>query len=256
VENSHLIGLSRQMSLQRELEVVANNVANLNTTGFKADGALFEEYIMPTARANQFRGNDQQLSYVRDRATWLDFSNGPTRQTGNSLDIALDGDAFLVVQTPRGERYTRNGAFQLNAQGQLVTASGDTVMGEGGPIQFQPNDKGISISATGTISVKEGDQIEDSVRGKLRLVNFPRRQQLQKDGTGLFAVPNNQQPQPVVEGSARVMQGTLEQSNVSPILEMARMIEVSRSYTQVANMLQQQSDQRRSSIEKLADIAA
>jgi len=255
MENAHLIGLSRQMSLQRELEVVANNVANLNTTGYKSDGALFEEYLMPTARANQFQGRDQQLSFVRDRATWLDFSNGPTRQTGNPLDIALDGDAFLAVQTPRGERYTRNGALQMNAQGQLVTSAGDVVLGEGGPIQFQRTDKGITISANGTISVREGDNIEDSVRGKLRLVSFPRRQQLQKDGAGLFAAPNNQQPQPVGP-EVRVMQGTLEQSNVSAILEMARMVEVSRSYTQVAGLLQQQGEMRRSSIERLADVPA
>ncbi len=99
MENALLIGLSRQIALQRELDVVANNIANMNTTGFKADGSVFEEYLMPVARAEQFAAPDRRLSYVQDRATWHDFSQGPIQQTGNPLDVAIDGDGFLVVQT-------------------------------------------------------------------------------------------------------------------------------------------------------------
>ena len=124
MENTLLIGLSRQIALQRELDVVANNVANMNTTGYKADGAIFEEYLMPQAQAAGFQGADRRVSYVQDRATWRDFGAGPIRPTGNPLDVAIYGDAFFVVQTPRGERYTRNGAFQINAQGELVTSAG------------------------------------------------------------------------------------------------------------------------------------
>ena len=117
MENASLVGLSRQIALQRELDVVANNIANLNTTGFKADNVVFQEHLMPVARANQFRGNDRQVSFVQDRATWLDLSQGPVQQTGNPLDVAISGNAFLTVQTPRGERYTRNGALQINNPG-------------------------------------------------------------------------------------------------------------------------------------------
>ena len=124
MENASLVGLSRQIALQRELDVVANNVANLNTTGFKADNVVFHEHLMPVARANQFRGGDRQLSFVQDRATWLDLSQGPVQQTGNPLDVAMSDNAFLTVQTPRGERYTRNGALQINSAGQLVTSEG------------------------------------------------------------------------------------------------------------------------------------
>ena len=105
-----------------------------------------------------FQGTDQRLSFVHDRATWHNFSAGPTRQTGNPLDVSIDGDAFLVVQTPRGERYTRNGALQINATGELVTLSGDRVLGDGGPIQFQPTDNNVSINPDGTITVREGRQ--------------------------------------------------------------------------------------------------
>src|SRR6185295_12366211 len=173
MENALLIGLSRQIALHRELEVVANNVANLNTTGYKSDGSVFQEFLMPGASAGQFQGTDRRLSFVHDRATWHDFSSGPINQTGNPLDVALDGDAFLVVQTPRGERYTRNGALQINATGQLVTSEGYQVVGDGGPIQFQSTDSNVSITAEGSITVREsGNSKSDSARGKLRLVRF------------------------------------------------------------------------------------
>src|SRR5262249_33813077 len=140
MENASLIGLSRQIALQRELDVVANNIANVNTDGFKADGSIFQEYLMPVARSNAFRGRDTVMSYVQDRATWQDFGQGPLQQTGNPLDVAIDGNAFLAVQTARGERYTRNGALKISVTGQLVTAEGDPVIGANGPIQMQSGD--------------------------------------------------------------------------------------------------------------------
>src|SRR5437660_5002515 len=155
MENALLIGLSRQIALHRELEVVANNIANLDTTGYKADGSIFEEFLMPAASASGFQGGDRRLSYVQDGATWHNLNPGPIRQTGNPLDVAIDGDAFLVVQTARGERYTRNGSFKINAQGELVTSNGDRVVGEGGPIQFQTTDNDVSINPDGTITVRE-----------------------------------------------------------------------------------------------------
>jgi len=256
MENAVLIGLSRQIALHRELEVVANNIANLDTTGYKADGSVFQEFLMPTARAGAFQGSDQRLSYVQDRATWHNFSSGPTRQTGNPLDIAIDGDAFLVVQTPRGERYTRNGSLQINATGELVTASGDRVLGDGGPIQFQSTDNNIAINPDGTITVREGgNAAADSARGKLRLVRFERVQALLKDGSSMFRAPDGVAPQPAA-ANVRVVQGAVEQSNVRPVIEMARMIEITRTYTQVAALLQQANEQRRGAIDKLAEVPA
>jgi flagellar basal-body rod protein FlgF len=254
MENGSLIGLSRQIALQRELDVIANNIANLNTTGFKAEGVVFQEHLMPVARANQFGGADRRLSFVQDRATWHDLSQGPVQQTGNPLDVAISGDAYLTVQTPRGERYTRNGALQLSATGELVTSEGYRVIGENGPITLQPGDRDVSISPDGTISVREGRNTTDSLRGKLRLVSFAQPQRLQKDGTSTFAAPAGLAPQPAT--NVRVAQGTIEKSNVRSVIEMTRMIEVTRSYSQVAGILQQQSDMRRSAIEKLAEVPA
>jgi flagellar basal-body rod protein FlgF len=255
MENSLLIGLSRQVALRRELEVVANNIANLNTTGFKADGAVFQEFLMPVARADQFLLPDRRLSFVQDRATWHDFSQGGVQQTGNPLDVAIDGDSFLVVQTPRGERYTRNGALQINAAGELVTSAGDRVLGDGGPILFLAQDQDISIGPDGTVSVRESANAGvDTVRGRLRLVSFAQPQLLQKDGSSTFAAPAGVAPQ--APQSVRVVQGAVEKSNVRAVIEMTRMIEVTRTYSQVAGMLQQQGDLRRTAIERLSELPA
>jgi flagellar basal-body rod protein FlgF len=252
MENASLVGLSRQMALQRELDVVANNIANLNTTGFKADNVVFQEFLMPGARANQFAGSDRQLSFVQDRATWLDLSQGPVEHTGNPLDVAISGNAFLTVQTPRGERYTRNGALQINAQGQLVTSEGLQVIGQNGPIVFQPNDRDISIGVDGLISVREGQNTTDSQRGKLKLATFDQPQRLQKDGASTYVAPAGVTPQ--VPTNARVSQGAIEKSNVKSVMEMTRMVEVTRAYTQIASMLQSQSDTRKSAIDRLAEV--
>ena len=173
MENTLLIGLSRQVTLERQMDVIANNVANVNTNGYKADRSLFQEFLMPTAREDNFAaGRDRRISHVVDRATLHDFAQGSADHTKNPLDVAISGDGFFTVQTPAGERYTRDGGFQINNQGQLVNASGFPVLGTGGPIQFQQTDKQVQIAADGTVTVLEGTGRTDSIRGKLRLSTF------------------------------------------------------------------------------------
>ena len=157
MENTLLIGLSRQVTLERQMDVIANNVANVTTNGFKADRSLFAEYLMPTAREDNFAaGRDRRLSHVLDRATFHDFAQGSPDATKNPLDVAIGGDGMFVVQTPAGERYTRDGSFQIDNQGQLVNASGYPVLGNNGPIRFQQTDKEIGIAADGNVTVLEG----------------------------------------------------------------------------------------------------
>ena len=252
MENGSLVGLSRQIALARELDVVANNIANLNTTGYKSDTTVFHEFLMPGVRSNQFRGADRQVSFVQDRATWIDFSQGAVQPTGNPLDVAISGNAFLTVQTPRGERYTRNGALQINSQGQLVTSEGLQVVGQNGPIVFQPNDREISIGIDGTISVREGQATADAQRGKLKLASFAQPRSLQKDGTSTYMAPAGVTPREPTD--AKVTQGAIEKSNVQSVTEMTRMVEITRTYTQIAQILQNQSDMRRSAIDKLAEV--
>jgi flagellar basal-body rod protein FlgF len=247
MQNTLLVGLSRQVALGRELDVVANNIANINTTGFKAEGSIFEEFLNSNARADQ-TGN--RVSFVRDRGTWHDLSSGPVEKTGNPLDMAIDGKGFLVVQTPAGERYTRNGSFQINNSGELVTSEGYQVLGEAGPMKFQPTDNQVSISADGTISVREGAAKTDSQRGRLRMVSLDAAN-VQKDGNSTFSVVSGT---PAPTTTSRLMQGFVEKSNVRAVVEMTRMIEVTRSYTQVATMLSQQADLQRTSMSKLAEV--
>jgi flagellar basal-body rod protein FlgF len=253
MQNALLVGLSRQVALSRELDVVANNIANINTTGFKSDGALFEEYVNKTARATNLTARDGRISFVRDRATWMDLSQGTIERTGNPTDVAIDGKGFLVVQTEAGQRYTRNGSLQINPRGQLVTADGDPVLGGAGPIVFQPKDRNITISPDGTISVKEGDDAQtESQRGRLRMVTFDNPNALQKDGGSNFRAPDTVTL--LADPRSRIVQGAVERSNVRAVVEMTRMIDVTRTYTQVANMLSQQSDLERNAIDKLAQV--
>ncbi|MBN8990806.1 MAG: flagellar basal-body rod protein FlgF [Rhizobiales bacterium] len=254
MENTLLVGLSRQMVLERQMDVVANNVANVNTNGFKADRSLFEEYLRSPAREDNFMRSDRRVSFVQDRATFKDFAAGNTELTKNPLDISIDGKAFLTVQTPAGERYTRDGGLQINNQGQLVTSGGHPVLGASGPIVFQPTDKAINIAADGTITVLEGTGRVDSVRGKLRLASFADAQKLVKEGSNLYSAGPGVTAQP--DTTSRVRQGFIEKSNVNSVQEMSRMIEITRAYTQLSALLQQQSDLHKSAIEKLADVPA
>ena len=254
MQNTLLIGLSRQVVLERQMDVVANNVANINTSGYKADRSLFEEYLRSNAHEDNFASSDRRLSFVQDRATFHDFSAGPTEETRNPLDVAIDGGGFLAVQTPAGERYTRDGGLQINNQGQLVTVDGNPVMSASGPIVFQPTDKQINIASDGNVTVIEGTGRIDSVRGKLRMVSFVQAQQLVKEGSNLYAAGEGQAAQP--DSTSRLRQGFIEKSNVNSVHEMSRMIEITRTYTQVSSLLQQQSDLHKSAIEKLADVPA
>jgi len=255
MENTLLVGLSKQVALERQLDVIANNLANVNTSGFKAEKSIFEEFLRSNAHEDNFVGADRRVSFVQDRATWHDLAQGATQQTNNPLDLVIDGDAFLAVQAQGGERYTRNGSLQINNVGQLVTADGNVVLGTGGPITLQPGDSDVTVSGDGTVTVREaGNPQADSIRGKLRLVSFDKPQQLVKSGSNLFSAPGG------VDGAqsttSRIIQGAIEKSNVSSVGEMTKMLEVTRTYTNIAQILQQQNDLQKTSIDRLAEIPA
>jgi flagellar basal-body rod protein FlgF len=253
VENSLLIGLSRVTTLERHLAVISNNLANVNTNGYKSDQILFEEYLTSGAHEDNFKGLDRRVSYVQDRGSYRDFAQGSMQVTSNPLDVAIDGAGLFAVQTPNGERYTRDGNFQINNLGQLVTHDGNPVLEQNGPIVFQPTDHDINISPDGTITVLEGVSRTDSIRGKLRAVSFADAQTILKQGNNLFAAGDGA-AQPDLKSTFR--QGYVEKSNVNAVAEMSRMIEVMRTYTNIANLLQQQGDLHKTAINQLADVPA
>ncbi|MCA1953356.1 MAG: flagellar basal-body rod protein FlgF [Hyphomicrobiales bacterium] len=244
MENVLLIALSRQMALRREMDVIANNVANVTTNGFKRRSAESREFQMPVASGDTFRrGADRRVSFVVDRGTPLDLSTGTLERTGNPLDIALPGDTWLVVQTPQGERYTRNGAMMVNAQGQLVTSDGHPVVGEQGAVTFSSDETNLAITGDGTVSSSNGS------RGRLRIVRFQNPQALQNAGANLFA---STQPAQVAT-DARVQSGFIERSNVRPVVEISRMIEVTRQYQSIASLISRTDETRRTAIQRLGE---
>jgi flagellar basal-body rod protein FlgF len=251
MENALLVGLSRQMSLGDELDMISNNVANIDTTGYKADATVFSEFLMPRASDQNFNGSDRRVSFVQDRTTFINMAPGALQHTGNPLDVAIDGNGYFTVQTPRGQRYTRNGAFQINGAGQLVTSNGDQVVGSNGPITFQNTDHDIVISSSGMITVREGNATIDSQRGTLQLASFANPQALQKDGASTFVAPPGVNAAPA-SADTRVVEGAIEKSNVNGVVAMARMIQITRSYTEVANLLSQEGDLRKNALQQLS----
>lgn len=245
MENAQLISLSRQIALQRQMDVVANNIANINTGGFKAERILFEEYLMPVAKDRDFAWPDQPLSYTQDWATMHDLSGGAIVQTGNPLDVALQGEGFLTVMTPGGERWTKAGSLQINSEGILVNVDGYPVLADGGEVQFDPEETEITIAADGTISSRTG------TKGRLQIVEFANPQELTREGSNLFGGGT-----PLPATQTRVEQGFIERSNVSGVSEMTEMIRVSRSYQSLASLMQRQDEIRRSAIQRLGDASA
>jgi flagellar basal-body rod protein FlgF len=151
METPSYVALSRQTALVRQMDVVANNLANVATPGFKAESEVFTTVPI----RSQVRGSPAKLSYVQDFATARDFSTGPMNPTGNDLDVAIQGDGFFVVQTPNGPRYTRFGHFQLNAAGQVVTKQGYPLLAGGAPLSIDPSratPRWSTASSTSSIS--------------------------------------------------------------------------------------------------------
>lgn len=246
MENALLVGLSRQIALGRELDVIANNMANVTTNGFKARASRFEDFVMPGASADQFKRPDRKVDYVVDAGTLLDTSSGAIEMTRNPLDVAIKGDGFFTVQTPAGERYTRNGAFAVNATGQLVNSDGFVVAGDNGPIVFGQNETGFSIAADGTVSSAQAQ------KGHVKLVRFADQRSLKNEGANTFSSATPAQP---AGTTSKLESGAIERSNVKPVLEMSRLIEVNRAYTNVAAMITRMDEMKRTAVTKLADVS-
>ncbi len=204
---------------QRTLDAQANNIANASTTGFKAERLIYTSF-----EALRKGASDQQNNVVGVSATGAtDFTAGTIRETGRSLDLAIDGDGFLSIQTVRGERYTRAGSLSLDANGQLVTANGDLVIGENGAITIPPKGE-LSVGKDGTLAV--GGQIFD----RLKLVSFQNpATALTKEGDALFTATGTEQPN-AANSSSKVIQGSLESSNINSISEMVAMINNNREF--------------------------
>ncbi|WP_439817323.1 flagellar basal-body rod protein FlgF [Zavarzinia sp. CC-PAN008] len=241
MQNTLYVGLSNQMALRRQLDVVANNIANMNTTGFKGEQSVFQEYLEDV---NSPFGD---AAFVTDIGTARDTAEGEFQPTGGPLDFAINGSGYFVVQTAEGDRYTRDGHLTIDATGRLVTRGGDPVLdATGQPITLDPRGGPITVAADGSISVGANPV------GRLQVVRFQNEQALLLRGGSLLEAPEGVVPE--VTRDVRIAQGMIEGSNVNPVVEMTRMIEISRSYESVTRLMQDQAELQRSSVERLGRV--
>ena len=237
MDNTKYVALSRQMALWKQMDVVSNNMANMNTSGYKQDEAVFTSYLHQADEDVKVQGlAAKPLYFTQDYGTYGNFSEGMLAETGNSLDVAIKGDAFFAVQTAGGERYTRKGNFTLDSDGMVVTTEGDPVLSEAGePFFIAPGEKEISIMENGEVYTENG------LIGKLKIVSFADNQKLQKVANTMF---ENTAGNDMIIGqnNIRVMQGKLEKSNVNSIEEMTKLINLQRSYEYVQQMIDEEHD--------------
>ncbi len=202
-----------------EQDVVANNLANVNTTGYKKDAVHFKRLLDERLSLDSLHGGESEVASSEE--TLVNFSQGELQPTNVKTDFAIDGDGFFVVQTPEGERFTRDGNFKLNEENQLITCTGNLVLGEAGPIQLLPGN--FEVKANGEIYQK-GALID-----RFQIVTFPKPLPLKKAGENLFelTMPGIQ---PQESERFILQQGFLEGSNVNAISEMVRMIDISKNF--------------------------
>jgi flagellar basal-body rod protein FlgF len=239
MENTLLVALSNQGVLRRQMDVIAHNIANMNSSGFKAQRLVIEDHTVRLRGGETAFGED--LAFVRDVASVRDLSEGGLESTGNPFDMAVRGEGWFVVESDAGERYTRNGHFRVDSGGRLVTADGHPVLGEGGgPIVLGARDAQLVVAGDGTVSGDEGEI------GRLRIVRFEDSRSLDAVAGGLMASTTP----PVAVANPDIVQGMLEGSNVEPIIEMTRMIRVQRAYDSARKLIDKE-DQR---IKKMVQV--
>lgn len=232
MESPWLIAISRQTALQRQMDAVANNIANMNTPAYKAERISFAEYMVRPQR-------NVPLSFVEDKGMVRDLSEGPLTQTGNPFDLALSGDGYFIVGTDSGQRYTRSGRFQLDADGQLVNHGGQPVLSEAGqPIVIPPGTRDVTIAPDGTVSA------DTEVVGSVGVVRFDDQRAMKREGNNLYTTDAVGTP----DDRTRVLQGMLEESNVNAVEEITRMIEVHRAYASNQRVLQDEHDRIRRAV--------
>ncbi len=225
MQDSLYVSLSSQIALERRLNTIADNVANANTIGFRATGVKFEDVVSGTGQ--------KSVSFASSGDTFLSNAHGAMTETGNPFDFAIQGDAWFGIETPAGTVMTRDGRFSMNENGQLMSIEGHPVLDAGGaPIQLDPRGGPPTAGADG--SLRQGDQAV----GTIGLFNFdPGPNFVRYGNSGI--VPSHE-PEPVVDRvDIGISQGFLEESNVNPILEMTRLIQVQRAFENVAALMRQ-----------------
>jgi len=236
MDNASYVALTRQSGLLNEMQTLANNIANASTTGFRSESVMFAEHV-------EALGPDApSLSMANANVRNTVMTQGALAQTGGTFDLAIEGDGFFLIETPGGSRLTRAGAFGPNQNGDLVTPDGYAVLDPGGAPVFVPQGLGaIGIGPDGTISAG-GQPI-----GQIGLVLPTDPAQMVRDSGVMFDAQGGFEAAP----DGRMLQGFLEESNVNPILEIGRMIEVQRAYELGQSFLDKEDERIRSVIQAI-----
>jgi len=224
--------LSGNIAAMKRMEIISNNLANVNTPGFKKDKMLFESMLAGAANPPAVPQGSTADPILQKENVFIDYAQGPVAQTGNPFDLSIDGDGFFVVNTPDGQAYTRQGNFRLSADGTLVTADGFPVMGQNGAIRIQGSH--VEIDAKGVVTV------DGNSAGTINMVDFPKPYNLSKSAGALFTSADPQVTPQAAKGELR--QGHLEGSNVETISEMVQMIETSRYYEACSKVIKGYDD--------------
>jgi len=254
-----IIAASGGVKQQLKLDVLANNMANLNNSGFKSDGLVFREIYPPfdedssgDASKNALlppNDSNENVAYVAVDTLYTDHSQGIFHKTDNPLDLALEGDGFFEIETPQGIRYTRNGNFRLDTGKFLVTQDGNFLLDKNNQkIKIEDNSAKIDFGPDGTISM--GNGFGNQPAGTLSLVKFEDARVLAKEGNGLYKIMDNK-IKPLAADNIKVAQGVLERSNVNSIEEMTNMITAIRgfeAYQKVIQSIDEADDQAVNSI--------
>jgi flagellar basal-body rod protein FlgF len=235
MDNTNSIALSRLTAQERAMDVVATNIANASTPGFRGQRIMFSDWLM---RA----GNGETVAFTQDRATYRDTAPGPLTHTGNPLDLALGGDGYFSVTTPRGTRLTRAGHFELDATGNVVDELGNALQDSNGqPIHLTPSDTRLTVAGDGTLS---------SENGRIARIGVVAPQdplQLQAEGGRLFNTPSPTAP----VATPKIVQGAIENSNVQPALELTRMMNQLREFEFTSQFLQSEAEREQGAIDKI-----
>ncbi len=241
MENPGYIALSRLIAQQRALDVRANNIANANTPGFKAESVVFSDFLLRQKGASGAPGG-QTLQMVQDRATFRDTGEGQLLKTGNPLDLALQGDGFFAVDTPGGIRYTRAGRFSISSAGQIVDMTGNPVTGtDGKPINVPPDSASLTVDADGGVS-SDGAPI-----GKFKVVQFDDQQSMQSEGGSAFSTKQTPRDVPQPE----IMQGSVENANVQSITEVTRMMAEMREFEFASQFVDGEAQRQQTAIDRI-----
>lgn len=240
--NNVYIVSSKLMGQKERLAMIADNVANANTIGYKKQGLDFLEMV------GREQGKDVG-SFVSDGQPRFDFSEGSINYTRNPLDVAIEGDGFFAVDVAGTTHYTRNGQFRLNAQGQIVTSQGHNVLDvNNAPLSVPPGSSDIKITADGTLAT------EDGIIGNVGIFDFTpaQMQKFARVSGAMFRPEEGTQPEALEAEDISVVQGALEGSNVNPIEEMTNLIEVNRAYQAATKLNKQVEDLDQTNIRQLA----